>query len=155
LWARKNKKAKSTFNYNLMKNGRFPEDKMKMADKQMRSVWSIPTPAPEEKEFGKHPTQKPLALLKRIILSSTKDNDIVIDPFNGSGTTGIACKVIGNRNYIGIDISEEYLGVPLLLPTHKAKHKQGRALRYKSSRQHTKPTLRCGLSTSIPNAQAA
>lgn len=109
LWARKDKKARHTFNYELMKNGKFPEDKMKVADKQMRSVWSIPTPTQEEKEFGKHPTQKPLALLKRIVLSSTKENDIVVDPFNGGGTTGIACKIIGKRNYIGIDISEEYI----------------------------------------------
>ncbi|MDI6757691.1 MAG: site-specific DNA-methyltransferase, partial [Endomicrobiia bacterium] len=109
LWARKDKKARHTFNYGLMKNGKFPEDKMKVADKQMRSVWSIPTPTQGEKEFGKHPTQKPLALLKRIVLSSTKKNDIVLDPFNGGGTTGIACKIIGGRKYIGIDISEEYL----------------------------------------------
>ncbi len=109
LWARKDKKARNTFNYELMKNGKFPEDKMKMTEKQMRSVWSIPTPTQEEKEFGKHPTQKPLALLKRIVLASTKENDIVLDPFNGGGTTGIACKAIGNRKYIGIDISDEYI----------------------------------------------
>lgn len=113
LWARKVKKAKHTFNYELMKNGRFPEDKMKMIDKQMRTVWSIPTPSPEEKEFGKHPTQKPLNLLKRIILSSTKDSDVVVDPFNGGGTTGIACKTIGNRKYVGIDISKEYLDLTI------------------------------------------
>jgi site-specific DNA-methyltransferase (adenine-specific) len=82
---------------------------MKMTDKQMRSVWSIPTPTPDEKEFGKHPTQKPLALLKRIVLASTKENDIILDPFNGGGTTGIAAKIIGNRKYIGIDIVEEYI----------------------------------------------
>ncbi|MCK4407261.1 MAG: site-specific DNA-methyltransferase [Bacteroidales bacterium] len=109
LWARKEKKTKSTFNYELMKNGNFKEDKMKKREKQMRSVWSIPTPPQEEKEFGKHPTQKPLALLKRIVLASTKENDIVLDPFNGSGTTGLACKLIGNRKYIGIDISEDYI----------------------------------------------
>jgi len=109
LWARKDKKARNTFNYDLMKKGRFPEDKMKAVDKQMRSVWSISTPSQAEKEFGKHPTQKPLALLKRIVLASTKENDIILDPFNGGGTTGVACKVIGNRKYIGIDINEEYI----------------------------------------------
>lgn len=113
IWARKDKKAKHTFNYELMKNGIFPEDKMKSSNKQMRTVWSIPTPATEEKEFGKHPTQKPLALLKRIILASTKENDIVLDPFNGGGTTGIACKIIGNRKYIGIDISERYISLSI------------------------------------------
>lgn len=111
LWARKDKKARNTFNYALMKNGKFSEDKMKVPDKQMRSVWSIPTPNPDEKKFGKHPTQKPLALLKRIVLSSTQENDIILDPFNGGGTTGIACKIIGNRKYIGIDISEEYINL--------------------------------------------
>ncbi|MDE0472542.1 MAG: site-specific DNA-methyltransferase [Ekhidna sp.] len=111
LWARKEKKAKSTFNYDLMKNGSFPEDKMKRYSKQMRSVWSIPTPPQEEKEFGKHPTQKPIALLKRIVLSSTKEDDIVFDPFNGGGTTGLACKLVGNRKYIGIDISEDYINL--------------------------------------------
>jgi site-specific DNA-methyltransferase (adenine-specific) len=109
LWARKDKKARHTFNYETMKKGHFPEDKIKMPGKQMRSVWSIPTSSQEEKESGKHPTQKPLALLKRIVLASTKENDIVLDPFNGSGTTGIACKLIGYRKYIGIDISQEYI----------------------------------------------
>lgn len=113
LWARKNKESRNTFNYALMKNGNFPEDKIKTPNKQMRSVWSIPTTPPKEKEFGKHPTQKPLALLKRIIIASTKDNDTILDPFNGSGTTGIACAEIGNRKYIGIDIIEEYLNLTI------------------------------------------
>lgn len=109
LWARKDKKARNTFNYELMKNGKFPEDKMKMLDKQMRSVWSIPTPTPDEKEFGKHPTQKPIALLKRIVLASTKENDIILDPFNGGGTTGIAATLLGERKYIGCEINQEYI----------------------------------------------
>lgn len=109
LWARKDKKARHTFNYDQMKEGKFPEDRMKMPGKQMRSVWSIPTPPKEEKTFGKHPTQKPLALLKRIIMASTKENDIVLDPFNGSGTTGIACRMLGGRRYIGIDVAPEYI----------------------------------------------
>lgn len=109
LWARKDKKARHIFNYDLMKNGSFSEDKMKVPDKQMRSVWSIPTPAPDEKIFGKHPTQKPLALLKRIVLSSTNEGSLILDPFNGGGTTGVAAKIVGNRKYIGIDISEEFI----------------------------------------------
>lgn len=109
LWARKDKKTRHIFNYKLMKEGKFPEDKMKVPEKQMRSVWSIPTPTPEEKFFGKHPTQKPLALLKRIILSSTNEGSLILDPFNGSGTTGIAAKIVGKRKYIGIDISEEFI----------------------------------------------
>jgi site-specific DNA-methyltransferase (adenine-specific) len=108
IWARKDKKAKHTFNYIDMKNGHFPEDKLKKENTQMRSVWSISTPKNSEKEQGKHPTQKPLDLLKRIILASTNENDIVLDPFCGSGTTGIACRCIGNRSFIGIEIDKEY-----------------------------------------------
>ncbi len=108
LWARKQKKAKHTFNYEPIKNGNFPEDKLKKQNTQMRSVWSIPTPAIAEKEFGKHPTQKPIALLKRIVLASTKENDIILDPFNGSGTTGVASSLLGNRYYIGIELEREY-----------------------------------------------
>ena len=96
-----------------MKNGNFPEDKIKKQDLQMRSVWSIPTPAPSEKEFGKHPTQKPLALLKRIVLSSTKKGDIIFDPFNGGGTTGIAATLIGDRKYIGCDINKDYIDLTI------------------------------------------
>ena len=108
LWARKDKKAKHTFNYDEMKNGHFPEDKLKKENTQMRSVWSISTPKNGEKELGKHPTQKPLDLLKRIILSSTNKNDIVLDPFCGSGTTGVACRCLGNRPFIGIEIDSDY-----------------------------------------------
>lgn len=108
IWARKDKKAKHTFNYTKMKNGAFPEDKMKKENTQMRSVWSIPTPPASEKEFGKHPTQKPLSLLSRIIVASTNENDIILDPFNGGGTTGVASTLIGNRYYIGIEIDKKY-----------------------------------------------
>lgn len=74
----------------------------------MRSVWSINTPRPSEKKFGKHPTQKPLALLERIILASTNKGDIVLDPFTGSSTTGLAATKHG-RKFVGIDIEKEYL----------------------------------------------
>ena len=108
IWARKDKKAKHTFNYDKMKNGLFPEDKLKKENTQMRSVWSIPTPGNGEKEYGKHPTQKPLDLLKRIVLASTKENDIVLDPFCGSGTTGAACMCYNNRSFIGIEIDKDF-----------------------------------------------
>jgi site-specific DNA-methyltransferase (adenine-specific) len=74
----------------------------------MRSVWSIGTPKNGEKEYGKHPTQKPLDLLKRIVLASTNKNDIVLDPFCGSGTTGVACRLSNNRSFIGIEIDKTY-----------------------------------------------
>jgi len=108
LWAKKDKKAKHTFNYEVMKNGHFPEDKIKKENTQMRSVWSIPSPCKTEKKIGRHPTQKPISLLNRIILASTKPNDIILDPFSGSGTTGNACLNIGERYFIGIEIEKEY-----------------------------------------------
>lgn len=75
---------------------------------QMRSFWAINTPKKEEKIFGKHPTQKSLDLLKRIVLASTNENDLVLDPFAGSCTTGVACKMC-NRKFVGIDVGVEYL----------------------------------------------
>ncbi|MDR3199116.1 MAG: site-specific DNA-methyltransferase, partial [Planctomycetaceae bacterium] len=113
LWARKNKKAKPIFNYETMKNGTFIEDKMKNSNKQMRSVWSIPTAPSAEKTFGKHPTQKPLALLKRIILASTNEGSLILDPFNGAGTTGVAAKIIGSRKYIGIEIDKSFVNLTI------------------------------------------
>ncbi|MDE7390297.1 MAG: site-specific DNA-methyltransferase, partial [Lachnospiraceae bacterium] len=95
LWARKNERnTHHYFNYELMKeiNG----------GKQMKDVWTGALTGKNEKIYGKHPTQKPLYLLEIIILASTHENDVVFDPFCGSSTTGVACKMLG-RNYIGID----------------------------------------------------
>lgn len=100
LWAAKSTKSKHTFNYQLMKEMN--------KGKQMRNVWEIGAPPKAEKAHGKHPTQKPLGLLTRIILASSKEDDIVLDPFNGSGSTGIAALRTG-RKYIGIEIDEGYL----------------------------------------------
>ena len=108
LWARKQKKAKHIFNYDLMKNGDWNEDFMKKPNYQMRSVWAINPPKKEEKKYGKHPTQKPLSLLERIVLASTNKGDIILDPFTGSSTTGIASKKHG-RKFIGIDTEKKYL----------------------------------------------
>ncbi|MFA4889161.1 MAG: site-specific DNA-methyltransferase [Candidatus Omnitrophota bacterium] len=100
LWAAKNKDSRHYFNYPLMK-------KMNN-DKQMLSLWSIKAPGMLEKIYGKHPTQKPIELLDRIVKASTRTGDIVLDPFSGSGTTGIAAYKEG-RQYIGIELEEEYL----------------------------------------------
>ncbi|OGQ76344.1 MAG: hypothetical protein A2235_01870 [Deltaproteobacteria bacterium RIFOXYA2_FULL_42_10] len=100
LWAAKNEKSKHHFDYPLMK-------KMNQG-KQMRNVWEISSPPAEEKKFGKHPTQKPVELLTRIILASTKEKDLVLDPFCGSSTTGVAAIPL-NRKYVGIDLEDEYL----------------------------------------------
>lgn len=80
--------------------------------KQMKDVWLLNLPKKDEKKFGKHPTQKSLSVLERILQASTKEGDIVLDPFNGSGTTGIACKLI-NREYIGIDTDKSYLDLTI------------------------------------------
>lgn len=109
IWARKNKEAKHTFNYKLMREGDWHKtDFIKNAGKQMRSVWSITTPKPSEKKYGKHPTQKPIALLERIILASTNIGDVILDPFTGSSTTGIVA-VMNGRKFIGIDNDKSYL----------------------------------------------
>ncbi len=112
LWARKDKKSKHTFNYSLMKNGLWPEDQLKKKGSQMRSVWSIDTPKPAEKKYGKHPTQKPFNLLRRIVLASTKKGDLILDPFTGSSTTGIAAYISG-RSFIGIDSEKQYLDLSI------------------------------------------
>jgi len=108
IWARKDSRARHTFNYDEMKNGEWPEDALKRPGRQMRSVWSIPSPRGNEKRFGKHPTQKPCALLKRIILSSSSPGDLVVDPFTGSSTTGLMACSLGRR-FIGIDTNREFL----------------------------------------------
>ena len=108
LWVRKNKKAKHTFNYLAMKNGIWEGDTLKKENSQMRSVWAINTPKPREKTFGKHPTQKPEALLERIVLACSNEGDTVLDPFCGSGTTGVVA-VRFNRYFIGIDADDNFL----------------------------------------------
>ncbi len=108
IWARKDKKAKHTFNYDLMKNGDWPGDLIKKPNKQMRSVWAINTPKNGEKRYGKHPTQKPEALLERIVLACSNEGDIVLDPFCGSATTGVAALRHG-RKFVGIDSERDYL----------------------------------------------
>ena len=109
IWARTSKKDKHVFNYKAMKHSDYHEgDVLKKEDKQMRSVWSIPLTKKSEKRFGKHPTQKPESLLERIVLSSTNEGDIVLDPFCGSGTTGAVALRYG-RHFIGIDMDTDYL----------------------------------------------
>ena len=107
LWAKKDKKAKHVFNYSIMKAIGDPKP-----GKQMLSLWKILPPKKDEKIFGKHPTQKPLELLNRIVLASTKKGNLIIDPFSGSGTTGIAA-VNNGRKYIGIEFEKKYLDVSI------------------------------------------
>lgn len=100
IWAKKSKRAHHQYNYEVMRQ---------LNDgKQMTDVWYMPAVQKWEKSCGKHPTQKPLALLSRIILASTNEGDWILDPFNGSGTTGIAASLL-NRRYLGIDQDAAFL----------------------------------------------
>lgn len=127
IWARKDKKAKHTFNYKTMVDWDNNYKKFFKCEKcnavnlseilhekgrQMRSVWAINTPQKIEKKFGKHPTQKPEELLKRVVLASTKKNDLVLDLFTGSSTTGLAAYLFGRR-FIGIDTEKKYLDLSI------------------------------------------
>lgn len=100
LWARKDeKKARHLFHYQEMKE--------QNGGKQMKDVWTGSLTGASEKKEGKHPTQKPLYLLERILLASTNEGDVVLDPFCGSGTTGVAAKQTGRR-FVGIEKEKEY-----------------------------------------------
>ena len=109
IWARKTKGTKNIFHYHKMKEW---DDRFAPTGKQMRSLWAISLTPLSEKINGKHPTQKPIELLKRVITSSSNEGDIILDPFNGSGTTGVVAKQLG-RKYIGIDMSKEYLDLTI------------------------------------------
>jgi site-specific DNA-methyltransferase (adenine-specific) len=104
LWAARDNKSKHKFNYQLMR--------AEAGDRQMKSVWRLTTPAASEKELGAHPTQKPLALLDRIILATTDAGDLVVDPFSGSGTTGISAVKHGHQ-FVGIDIDTNFLDLAI------------------------------------------
>lgn len=103
IWARKDlKNIKYTFNYQIMKELN--------DNKQMKDVWTTSLTKPSEKKCGKHPTQKPLEILDKIILASTKENDLILDPFCGTSTTGISAVNL-NRRYIGIDNEKNYIEI--------------------------------------------
>jgi len=102
VWARKLKKVAHYFNYDLMH---------KIAgDKQMTDVWRMPAIAPWEKSCGKHPAQKPIALVVRAILAATQEGACVLDPFAGSATTGIAANLV-NRKFVGIEQEDKFLDI--------------------------------------------
>ena len=100
IWAAKNNQSRHTFNYELMKK--------EAGGRQMKSVWEIYPPDRYEKQFGKHPTQKPVALIERILLASTHEGDCILDPFVGSGTTLVAAIRL-RRPSIGIEMDSKYV----------------------------------------------
>ncbi len=104
IWASKNEKSKHVFNYDEMRTINF--------GKQMKTVWTMSAPNGDEKEFGKHPTQKPIKLLERIILASTNIDDLIFDPFSGSSTTGVAAINLG-RKFVGTELESEYIEISI------------------------------------------
>lgn len=102
LWAAKNRKSKHFFDY--------PEMKERNGNKQMKNVWRFTAPRKAEKSHGRHPTQKPLDLLDRLLVASCPEHGRVLDPFNGSGTTGVAATRLGHQ-YTGIEREDEYLAL--------------------------------------------
>ena len=102
IWAAKNSKSRHTFNYKLMKETN--------RGKQMKSVWEIKPPEKWEKKFGKHPTQKPVALLERILLASSNEGDLVLDPFLGGGTTLLTAFRL-RRHALGCEVSADFLSL--------------------------------------------
>lgn len=104
IWARKSHKHKHIFNYELLR---------KLNDnKQMRDVWTFNAIAPWEKLNGKHPTQKPLALLTRLILMASNESSLICDPFSGSSTTGIGANLL-NRKFIGFEKESEFIEISI------------------------------------------
>ncbi len=102
IWAAKNEKSKHVFNYAAMREAN--------GGKQMKTVWEFKAPSKAEKLHGKHPTQKPVALIRRCLEASCAPDSLVLDPFCGSGTTGVASLELGHR-FIGIERDSEYLGI--------------------------------------------
>jgi site-specific DNA-methyltransferase (adenine-specific) len=100
IWAAKNENSKQLFNYDLMREINH--------GKQMKTVWPILPPSKNEKIFGRHPTQKPLALLDRIILATSNEGDIIYDPFAGSSTTGVAALKL-RRRFVGTELDPDYI----------------------------------------------
>jgi len=104
VWAAKGERSKHCFNYKRMRE---------LNDgKQMKTVWRMSTPNGGEKEFGKHPTQKPVALLERIILASTREDDLIFDPFSGSSTTGVAA-IQTHRKFVGSELESEFISLSI------------------------------------------
>lgn len=119
LWAHSGgKKRNYFFDYNYSKNGDFPGDELKAEGKQMRTVWDLSNnKKPEELKYGKHPTQKPIKVLTRMIKLSSRPGDIMLTPFAGAGSECVAAKITG-RHYIGFETEEEYCKIAKERLTH-------------------------------------
>ncbi|MCM1045096.1 MAG: site-specific DNA-methyltransferase [Candidatus Gastranaerophilales bacterium] len=112
LWTHSGgKKRTYYFDYDYSKNGEFPGDELKVVGKQMRTVWDLSNnKKAEELKYGKHPTQKPIKVLTRMIKLSSKPGDIMLTPFSGAGSECVAAKMTG-RHYIGFEIEKKYCDI--------------------------------------------
>jgi len=130
LWATKAKKGdkeRYTFNYEVMKG--------ENGGKQMKNVWKMMPPNAQEKKLGKHPTQKPIALVARCLRASTNPGELVLDPFAGSGTTGVAALQIG-RNFLGCEREEKYVRLAMKRLSRPG-DSQSREIQEDTSRERT------------------
>ena len=114
LWAAKNEKSKHVFNYQEMRKvtGKqmktvWREKEFPVGEEEMPLIWNLSAPGNGEKTFGKHPTQKPIALIERCLLASTNEGDLVLDPFLGGGTTAVAATKL-KRGCVGIELDEAH-----------------------------------------------
>jgi site-specific DNA-methyltransferase (adenine-specific) len=131
LWAAKNEKSKHVFNYQEMRKvtGKqmktvWREKEFPIGEEEIPIIWTLPAPTNGEKAFGKHPTQKPVALIERCLLASTNEGDLVLDPFLGGGTTAVAC-VRQNRGCVGIELDESHIKLAVQRVKSETKEKEG------------------------------
>lgn len=138
LWAApcRSKPLAHRFNYREMKQrngGKQMRDLWEVSQRPEpggeQVVWALPSPGPREKLLGRHPTQKPLSLLERVIAASSTEGDLVVDPFCGSGTTGVAATLAGRR-FLGVELEERYLR----LAAHRIRAAEGPPLLRAASR---------------------
>lgn len=125
LWVHSGGKRRNYFfDYEYAKNGDFSDDRLKASGKQMRTVWDLSNnKKSEELKYGRHPTQKPVKILKRIIRLSSHPGDILLAPFSGAGSECVAAKMTG-RHYIGFEIEEEYCKISEARLAHAEKESE-------------------------------
>jgi site-specific DNA-methyltransferase (adenine-specific) len=120
LWAARDERSKHRFNYADMRKAN--------GGKQMKTVWRMAAPAGDEKRFGKHPTQKPVALIERCLLAATSEGDLVLDPFLGGGTTAVAC-LRSKRGCVGIELDEAHTELAIQRAKDQIEKKNGELFR--------------------------
>jgi site-specific DNA-methyltransferase (adenine-specific) len=117
LWAAKDEASKHTFNYQEMRqvSGKqmktvWRNSEFSGGEEESSDIWTMPAPGNGEKSLGKHPTQKPVALIERCLLASTHEGDLVLDPFLGGGSTAVACVHL-RRGCVGCELDPKHAGL--------------------------------------------